>query len=299
MNYAETPGFPFGDDSIILSVPIARQLNANMGDRVILDVKTKSGQRNTGFFTVKGIVQDTSIFGYYKAYVSRLSLNRLLVYNDGDCSSVGFYLADPASAEAKRLDLQKVLEKNIQTGALVYNRDELEKEVGKTWEGIKVLLLTLPVYLSEISDLLNAMNIITYFLYVMMLLIILVSAVVTYRLILHERTKEMGTMRTIGFYGRDLQVVLWTEITALGIISLFLGFIFAWLLGKALSFVSFSWFPSFEIFMKNGRLTALYNPRTVVFNVVLIFLLLILSAFVPIMRASRKDLSGLLSGEPL
>jgi len=299
MKYEGAPQYPFGDDGIVLSTPIAKELHANVGDRVTVETETKSKQKNTGYYILKAIVQDTSIFGYYKAYVSRVSLNHLLVYDDGDCSSLGFYLADPNASEQKRLDLQKALDKKILTGDLVYNRDELNKETDKTWDGIKVMVLTLPVYLSEVSDLLNAMNLITYVLYGMMCLIILVSAAVTYRLILHERTKEMGIMRTIGFYGRDLNMVLWTEILTLGIISLLLGFFFSWLLGKGLSLVSFSWFPSFEIFMKNGRLTALYRPLTVVFNVIFIFLILAFAAFSPVFRASRKELSGLLSGEPL
>ena len=157
----------------------------------------------------------------------------------------------------------------------------------------------MPVFLSEVSDLLGAMNIITYFLYGMMLVIILVSAAVTYRLILHERTREMGIMRAIGFYGTDLGMVLWTEIIALGFISLLAGFLLAWLLGAASSFVSFSWFPSFEIFMKNGKLSPLYLPGTTAVNVVSILLVLLAAAIVPSFRVSGKNLPGLLSGEPL
>ena len=299
MNYTEKSEFPFGEDGIILSVPIARQLNANVGDRVIIEIETKNEQKNTGFFILKGIVEDTSIFGYYKAYVERKALNRLLLYDDEDCSIIGFYLDDPAAAEEKRSNLQEVLSKEIQTGPLVYDRDGMERETRQSWEGNRVFLFTLPVYLTEISDLLDAMDIITYIIYGMMLLIILVSAVVTYRLILHERTKEMGIMRTIGFYGRDMHLVLWTEILALGFISLVAGFSLAWLLGGALSLLSFSWFPSFEIFMKNGRLTALYKPLTIMLHVVFIYLILVVSAFFPVLKASHKNLPGLLSGEPL
>ena len=299
MNFDEKPASSWGDDGIILSAASAKQLSVAMGDLVIVEIETKWGQKNTGHFIVKGIVQDSSIFGYYKAYVSRLSLNRLLLYGDGDCSTIGFSLDDPRTAEQDRKALQKVLAEQIQTGPLVYDRDELDREAVGSWEGTKTFLLTLPVYLSEISNLLEAMNLMTYFLYGMMLLIILVSAVVTYRLILHERTKEMGIMRTIGFYGRDLRLVLWTEIFTLGVIALIAGFILAWFLTRALSLVSFSWFPGFEIFMKNGRLTALFLPRTMLINVVSIFLILIAAAFFPSLRASRKNLPGLLSGEPL
>jgi len=300
MNFEEPVNSILGNEDIIISIPVARQLGAKMGDSIILETKTRWGQKNTGVFIVRGIVKDTSIFGYYKSYILRLSLNRLLDFNDEDCSSVGFFFDKPETAERKRIQLQNALsDKQIQIGPLVYDRDQMPLERDRPWEGIRIFLYTLPVYLSEISELLDAMNIITYLLYVMMLLIILVSAAVTYRLILHERAKELGTMRIIGFYGSDLRLVLWTEVLVIGFISLIAGFLLAQILGWAVSLLSFSWFPGFEIFMKNGRLSPLYLPKTLFVNILLVFTVLFVMALLPSIRASRKNLPGLLSGEPL
>jgi len=290
-----------GDDSIIISEPVAMQLNSAIGDILTLEVGNKWGQKNTAQFIVSGIVRDSSIFAYYKVYISRLSLNRLMSYDDDDCSMIGLFLSKPAGAEEKRSVLHNVLKSKIQTGPLVYNREGMDRELEKPWqwENTKVLLFTLPVYLSEIANLMDAMNMLTYLLYAMMLIIVFVSASVTYRLILHERTKEMGVMRAIGFYGTDIQMILWTEILILGIISLFAGFIFSVIISAGASFISFSWFSGFEIFLRNGRLTALYLPGTIILNIIFIFIILIMAVFVPALRASRKNLPSLLSGEPL
>lgn len=299
MTFDGQPVLPAGDDGIILSATVAGQLGVRQGDSVILETETVWGQKNTGVFIVRGIVRDSSIFGYYKAHISRKSLNSLIGYGDEDCSTIGFFLDDPGTAEQKRKRFQKVLSDQMPTGPLVYNREEMEREIGQSHEGIRAFLYTMPVYLSEVSDLLGAIDSIAYFLYGMMLLIILVSAVVTYRLILHERTKEMGIMRAIGFYGGDLHMVLWTEVFALGFVALVTGFVLVWILGQAIAFLSFSWFPSFEIFMKNGRLKSLYLPKTVLINVVSIFLVLFAAAWFPAFRSSRKPLPDLLSGEAL
>jgi ABC-type antimicrobial peptide transport system permease subunit len=299
MKFTGQPEMVYGEDGIILSEPVARKLGAVMGDSVILEVDTRWWQKNTGVFIVRGIVKDSSIFGYYKVYISRLTLNRLLLFNDADCSSVGFFFNSKSNVEDKRLRLQNALADNIQMGPLVYDRDELKRETEQWTEGIRIFLYTMPVYLSEISNLLEAMNILTYFLYGMMLLIIFVSAAVTYRLILHERAREMGIMRAIGFYGGDLRLVLWTEVIALGIISLCAGFLLAALLSGLSSFISFSWFPSFEIFQKNGKLSVLYLPKTVLLNVALVFVVLICAAFFPSFKASKRNLPALLSGEAL
>jgi ABC-type lipoprotein release transport system permease subunit len=299
MNFTSPRSRQPGDDGIILSDPVARQLGAVMGDSVVLEVDTRWGQKNTGLFIVRGIVKDSSLFGYFKVYVSRLSLNRLLLFDDDDCSVIGFFLDSPSVAEKSRKKLQAVLEERVQCGPLVYNKDDMIQAQWEPWSGFKVFLYTMPVYLSEISDLLDAMNMITYFLYVMMLLIIFVSAAVTYRLILHERAREMGIMRAIGFYGGDLRLVLWTEVLALGAVSLAAGFLLAGIISGAASFVSFSWFPSFEIFQKNGKLSVLYLPKTVLINVALVFVTLVCAAFFPSLRASKRNLPALLSGEAL
>ncbi|GHV70537.1 hypothetical protein AGMMS49928_18720 [Spirochaetia bacterium] len=244
--FESPPEIPAGDDGIFLSVPIANLLGVRMGDSITLEIETRWGQKNIGQFIVRGIIQDASIFGYYKVYVSRLTLNRMSAYQDDDSSSIGFFLEDRSQAEKSRLRLQEILEDRLQVGPLVYNRDDLERETGRPWEGIKIFLYTLPVYLSEVSDLLGAIDIIAYFLYAMILIIIFVSATVTYRLILYERNREVGIMRAIGFYGADIRTLLWAEVFSLGIISLAGGFIFALVLNGFFSLVSFSWFPSFE-----------------------------------------------------
>jgi ABC-type lipoprotein release transport system permease subunit len=285
------------ENAVILSEPAADELGVRIGDGVTLEVETVRGQKNTGTFVVCGIVRDTSIFGYHKVYVSRTTLNRMTGLDDGDCSSVGFFLKDRRDAERKRAALQKALEGRVPTAPLVRDRTEYAEQGAVPWTGIRVFLLTLPVYLSEVSDLLNAVNIIAYFLFAMMLAIILVSAAVTYRLIIHERAKELGIMRAVGFYGGDLRGVLWTEAGALGAASLAAGFLLALVLSFCLSLVSFSWFPSFEIFMSGGKLTSLFLPKTMLINIASVFAALFAAVWFPAFAASRKPLPLLLSGE--
>jgi ABC-type antimicrobial peptide transport system permease subunit len=178
----------------------------------------------------------------------------------------------------------------------VHNRGELGIAGGVPFSGIKIFLITIPVYLSEVADLLDAINIITYFLYIMMLIIMMVSAMVTYRLILHERQKELGTMRVIGFYGADIRLVLIAETAGLALVSLAAGALFVLLLQWLFSFISFSWFPSFEIFLEDGKLTMLYLPKTVAVNILAIFVSLFFAISLPVWRSSREALPSMLRG---
>jgi ABC-type lipoprotein release transport system permease subunit len=292
---AGSSSFPDGD-VIYLSAPVASQLNIRTGDNLVLEVNTRWGQKNTGVFIVGGIVEDSTIFGYYKAYIDRVTLTRLLLFDDEDCSIVGIFIDNLSELEKTRRLLQGDLEKRMQTGPLVYDRDELERARGVYFEGEKVFLLTIPVYLSEVADLLGAMNIVTYFLYAMMLIIMMVSALVTYRLILHERRRELGTMRAIGFYGADIRFILTLETLGLALVSLGAGMLLALIFQWAVTFIPFSWFPSFDIFLEDGKLRTLYLPRTVAVNVLAVFASLFFAALIPVYRSSREPLPGMLSG---
>jgi putative ABC transport system permease protein len=297
LDYAEPPSAPLsGDGGMILSAPVARVLGIRTGDELVLEGETWSGQKNTASFIVSAIVNDATIFGYYKVYISRHALNALVGYGADECSYMGFYFSDRRGVEEKKGRLQAELSKIAQTAPMPKDRTEFDRETGQSWNGVKLFVLSIPVYLSEVADLLGAMDILTYFLYVMMLLIILVSASVTYRLILHERMRELGTMRVIGFYEADVVRVLMLETLGLGILSLAGGFLAARLINWGLGFLSFSWFPSFEIFLKGGRLTALYLPRTMAVNTAALFCMLAAAVFFPAWRSVRIPLSKMLSG---
>ncbi|MDR2209839.1 MAG: ABC transporter permease [Spirochaetaceae bacterium] len=293
---AKNPSAAPEGDLIYLSAPVASQLNARAGDSLILEVNTRWGQKNTGVFIVGGIVEDSTIFGYYKAYIDRLVLNRLLLLNDEDCSLVGIFVNDRRDVEEKRALLQEELQDRLQTGPIVYDRDELIKVSAESHDGIRVFLITLSVYLSEVADLLDAMNIIAYFLYAMLLIIMMVSALVTYRLILHERRRELGTMRAIGFYGADIRFILLLETFGLTLVSLAAGMILVLLFQWLVTFIPFTWFPSFEIFLQDGKLETLYLPRTVAVNILAVFVSLFLAAIVPVYRSSREPLPNMLNG---
>jgi ABC-type lipoprotein release transport system permease subunit len=302
MEYSSSTGLPFNDETIIVSDPVARELGVRAGDSLTLETESGMGQKNTGVFIVGAVVNDTTIFGYYKVYVSRPALNKILSYDANDCSIIGVYINDRQNLEKKRALLHRELSVNFNIGSLAKNREETEVEMLQVlsgqWkgEGAKIFVLTIPIILSEVADLLDAINLVSFFLYLMMLLIILVSAMVTNQIVLQERTKEFGTMRVIGFYEENIRYILMVESFCLGVISLIGGFVFALFLAMAVTFVPLSWFPSLEIFMRSGKLVALYIPKTVVINVAAALCMIFLAVWFPVRKSLRNPLPEMLAG---
>jgi putative ABC transport system permease protein len=297
LDYEQPPEKPLdGDDIILISSPVARQFGILRGDSLVLEVETRQGQKNTGTFVVAGIVHDTTIFGYFKSYVSRNALNKLLGYGQDECSMIGLFFNDRTGMDRKQALLQRELERNINVAPLLLNRDDFSRETNLDWEGLRVFVITLSVYLSELSELLDAMNLLSYLLYIILLVIIMVSAFVTYRLIMYERTGELGTMRVIGFTETDITLVLLCETAVLVCISLIGGFLLAGVFIKGLSFIPIAAIPSFEIFMQNGRLIPEYHVSTILFNSAAVFLVLLPGLGISAHLSSRASLPDMLRG---
>ncbi|QEN06982.1 ABC transporter permease [Oceanispirochaeta crateris] len=285
------------EKGIIVSSPVAEELQLHVGDSIVFEVKTKKGQVNTGNFVVQAVVDDATIFGYYKCYMDKAVLNRLIGFGENEGSTIGIHLKEGSrlQQEAEKLQLALV-NSQANYAPLTTDRDELSREYNKSWKGTRFFVITLPVYLSEVSELLSAINIIAYFLYFMMLLIIIVSVAVTFRLILHEREKEIGTLQSVGFQSHDVVFLLMTETLILFLFSIISGFVFARLIIWITGFFSFTMIPSFEIFMEDGRLVPSFSLRTTMINSFIVLAAVIPTVAFPVYIASHKPLTEILSG---
>ncbi|MBN2444209.1 MAG: ABC transporter permease [Spirochaetales bacterium] len=284
-------------NSILISEPVAKELHARVGDDVILEVITQTGQKNTGTLIVKGIIRDTSIFGYYKCFLDRDYLNELLVYEKDEASSIGLYFNNLHNLYRKTEKLYAALKKNIPMGPPIRVKEDLTYNIGRKWDGIRYFTFPLHVYVSQVADLLTAMEIVSYFLYIMMIIIIVVSIFVTYRLILHERSSEIGTMRAIGFTTIDIQIVLLFELLIVFAWAIGLGFLFSAGLVHFLSLFSYSRIPGFEIFLTRGKLTAVFTLPSAGMNILILLLCILPAVWIPSFQAVRTDLTKALSGD--
>ena len=286
-----------GDNSIFISEPVARELGARLGDDLVLEVITQTGQKNTGLVVVKGIIHDKSIFGYYKCFVQRTFLNNLLVYGPRQCSTIGLYFKDLNQLYEKTEILYNALKRHIPMGPQIKIKEDLTRHISASWKGIRYFTFPLHVYVSQVSDLLTAMKIISYFLYIIMIIIIVVSIFVTYRLILHERSAEIGTMSAIGFTIGDIQIILILESLFLFVISLLIGYLLSLVTIHILSLFSYSWIPGFEIFLYKGTLTAHFSFKTLCTNVLILLLCILPAVWIPSFQVTRRDLISTLSGD--
>ncbi len=109
---------------------------------------------------------------------------------------------NPEINVTSRLEAMKKYPTNVGKG--------IEKQVDpkkpeNEWKGVKYAVETLYDEIPQIKTVLNIVHIITTVILIVILMIVMVGVSNTYRMVLYERIREIGTMRALGMTGKDVQ----------------------------------------------------------------------------------------------
>lgn len=278
------------EGSIVISEAVADELECGAGDEVILKGATLTGQKNSVRLIVKAVFRDKSIFGYYKSYTGIEDMRKLLNFEADAVSQYGLYLDKPADEEDLK-HLHTLLGQELNTAELLNNKEDLTRQLeGVSWKGEKIFLIPLGIYVSQVDEMLTAMDMISYFLYIMVALIILVSVFISYQLVIRDRLGEIGTLRAIGMEQNTVRSILILETGWLYILGVALGALLTipgfWILGH----LNYDALPGFELFLRQGRLIPEITTVQVILNMGLLALILLPASLIPSYRASRTVL---------
>jgi ABC-type lipoprotein release transport system permease subunit len=246
-----------GTNGILISEPIARILKARVGDDILLLIPTLAGQKNTANVVVRGIFRDSSLFGYYTSYFDIDFLRGLVGLPPSQCSTLAvFYPGNPPGHDVLP-KLQRALEKTIPMYPLFAARQALFNHIAAApVQGMSYAILSLQANLEQVQQLLDAVYIIALVLIVLLLGVVILGVSGSYKVIVHERSKEIGTMRAIGMQRGAATRLFVTEAALLALLGCFVGAVLAWVALALLGLINFSFIPFFDIFLRGGRLQA-------------------------------------------
>jgi len=225
-------------DGILLSDSTAAKLKVRVGDDLYVLLSTVTGQKNTLNLKVRGIFRDASFFGY-SSYVDIRALNRALGKPENALSEFGLNLPAGADAAQAARAVRKALEGRVPLVGFAQTQAELDKALSRDIvDGTrKYAVLPLSVRLGQIQSILDALTAVTWGLNLLFLFIILVGVNNTYRMIVFERIREIGTMRALGMTRAKLVEVFLIEAGLLGLAGAGAG----WLLGNMTLWVVSQW----------------------------------------------------------
>ena len=300
------------ENGLIISDKVAESLNLQVGDEIIYSTYTVYGQNNFADMTITGILKSNSFLSSMQAYADIEDVNRIVEMPEGGYSMFSIYLRDndrqtkaANMIEARiRQDSEVNPEINVTSRALAMKTHPtnigkgIEKQVDtkkpeNEWKGVKYGVETLYDEIPQIKTVLNVVHIITTVILVVILLIVMVGVSNTYRMVLYERIREIGTMRSLGMTGKDTRKVFTNEAVILCVIGALAGLIFAIIVMAIVHFIPIN-NESLSFFLRKGHFTFKMSVGSIIIQYILLILLTTLAV-----RGSAKQAAGMNPAEAL
>jgi putative ABC transport system permease protein len=286
-------------NAIIVSDKIAKKLNVLPGDTVLAEFQTITGQNNVGEFSVAAITVDASIVGSVMAYTNISYLNSLIGLKDGEYMSLGIMLSNlkDASAFSSKLSSSmkgqglQVFDNKTSTdnGSSTPFMAMLQNQQEETWSGVKYRVYTIDDIMSQAKQIVVALDTASLVVLIVLFAIIMIGITNTFRMVMYERIREIGTMRAVGVQRGEIRSMFLYEATFMAIGGAIVGIALAMAAMFFLGLINFGMNSPAFLIMKNGHLSFYLPPLRAIGNVLIIAVLTLLAAYFPARAAAKME----------
>jgi len=287
-------------DSIIVTESMAKTLKLMLGDSVFYTTTTIYGQNTVGEYKVSAIVKGNNFFSGMTAYANIESINELVEIPVDGYSTYTIYLSNKNEQEKVALKLEELIrQKNVPVSnrleAKASDESSISNEITKQftdedqiWQGTKYSIKTLNDVVPLIQTVLKVVHIVTTVILVVILIIVMIGISNTYRMVLYERIREIGTMRAIGMEGKDTGAVFTTEALILTMAGACIGLLLSIIAMILICTINFN-NEAFGMFLHNGHLSFALTPSTVLLQYGLMIVLTVIAVSGTAKKASHMS----------
>lgn len=253
---------------ILIPELIAKGMKVKLGDTIVLVATNKDGSVNGQPFVVRGILEGISGPGGRDGYVHLADAKALLRIEGKEISEIAIRLKDMGDLEPVFAALK------TQLADFKNKQDKPVFEV-HTWEK-----------LSPFSKIANMIDLMTFFIKIMLVAIVLVSIMNVMVMSVYERINEIGTIAAIGTKPGKIMALFLTEGLLLGVFGTLLGVIFS-LIGIAAMNMSGI---SFDFGRQKGlELAPTIATGDVLMVVAIVIAIAVLGSLQPAWKAAKMD----------
>lgn len=264
----ESGGFldPDNPIGVALSRNLAKALSLEKGETGVLFVSTLSGQANALDIEVADIYDTGNAATNDKAVILPFDMAQTLLDTEG-AERISVVLTDKDATPAAREEIAQRLQKA-----------GIEVEI-KTWEELS----------SFYRQVRNLFNMIFSFIFSIVLVIVIMSIINTMSMVVMERTREIGTLRSIGMQRGALVRLFAFEGFLLGLIGCAVGLALTLAIGSGLNAAEFTYTPPNS--SSQVRLLIDFEPRIILAALVALCVFSIASSFVPARKSAHANIT--------
>ena len=288
--------------ALLIPEKVAEKLGVLPGESVLIRMDTVTGQKNVGEFTVAAIIQEQDSFSFISAgYTEMGYLNELIGLGPDEYQYLNLHLKDIEQMDVVAEKLVAELEKT----SLVDTGDDEDEEgeqdqrhgmmfgggmtsaSGEPWEGTKFSITTLNDIMEPVLQLVNILNIVSLSLFIILMIITMVGLINTFRMVLIERTKEIGTMRAIGMHKSNVKSIFLLEALYLALFGAAAGILLSFTTTIITGLIRFTSDSPLGLFLHNGRLQFITSPGSVLSVVLMLAGMTLIAVYLPARKAAK------------
>ncbi len=285
-----------GTKGIVIGEKEAKKLGVKLGEDILVQAETIYGQQNVIQAPVKAIFKEDNLSSG-TAFMDREAVNQLLNMPAGSFNWFGIFLKhfqdqDAATARLQTLLADEHLAMVPRSETLNTNFNtlfgKLRKDKDKT---SRTLVTDLNDQMSSLKGIFDTIQNIALFVLFLLLTVIMVGLNNTYRIIVWERAREIGTLRALGTQREAVSRMFLLEALFLAALGTVTGVVLALVGLSGLSLINFTsnGATDFAIFLAKGHLTWAFDPVRLILMLVLVALMTLLAAYFPARRAGKVD----------
>jgi putative ABC transport system permease protein len=279
-------------NALVISKPIADKLGAKIGSVVDAKFKTVEGFNSKARFRIVGIMHDSGIFFSANAFANLAFVNEALRLEPDGYQVLGFYLDSLDAMDAASAALSAEMEKELQIfarGATTENPIMALVMQGErqSWEGVKYRIFTLNDLLAQAKQIVDYLDAASVIVLIVLFGIVMVGISNTFRIIMFERVREIGTMRATGMQRKQVRSLFLLEALMLAGLGILLGLAISFAAMGILSSLDFGLDNPLSLFMKNGRISFLPQAESALLYALIIGTLTATAVLMPAIKASK------------
>jgi putative ABC transport system permease protein len=212
--------------TLLLFESHARRLGVKVGDQVTIQIETFGGQTNTIDTTVVAVAADIGLLSSFSVILPTVDVLELYQIRPDTTGALWVYLDDIERAEVVRAQLHdafKAENYRVMDHVPAPFFFKFDTVLGEDWTGQKIDLTIWEDEVSYLKWVLQAFDVVLWFLVVILVSVIGVGIMNTLYNAVRERTREIGTLRAIGMRRSRVLMLVLLEALTLGVLSSGLG----------------------------------------------------------------------------
>ena len=284
------------ENALFIPQKTAEALNVALNDVILYETTTLSGQATVAEFQIAGIYQDQSQFDQIQFSANFDYLNKIAEVPAGYAVQMGIFLKDENRQDA----VASIFENRLAEYGPVTSRElaaqfnptspgqELLRQLNEgKWDGTKYAVMTFYDFAPQMVTLSQTIQWVSLGVLLVLLLVTMIGISNTFRMVVHERKGEIGTMRSCGVSRGKVSLLFLSEAGFLSVIGAAAGFVLALLVMLIISLIPISIDSVLSMLTTNGHFLWILSPTVICLKFLLTAFLAILAALGPAIRAAN------------